>query len=72
MKAYATAIYMHIKKQNTFCVNLVFTKMRLAFKGTSKKRLKKDITLPQLELLTVTIGVRAANSVASELKIVSL
>ena len=46
--------------------------MPLASKDTSKKRLKKDITLPQLELLTVTIGVQAANFVASELKIASL
>ena len=72
MKAYTTAIYLHIEKQNTFCVNLVFSKMRLASKATSKKRLKKDITLTRLELLTVTIGVRAANFVASELKIASL
>ena len=71
MKAYPTAIYLRIEKQNTFCVNLVFSKMRLASKGTSKKRLKKDITLPRLELLTVTIGVRAANFVPSELKIAS-
>ena len=41
MKAYATAIYLRIEKQNTFCVNLVFSKMRLVSKGTSKKRLKK-------------------------------
>ena len=57
MNAYATAIYLHIEKQNTFCVNLVVSKMRLASKGTSKKRLKKDITPPRLELLTVTRGV---------------
>ena len=72
MKAYATTIYLHIEKQNTSCVNLVFSKMRLASKGTNKKRLQKDITLPRLELLAVTIGVQAANFVASELKIVSL
>ena len=72
MKAYATAIYLCIEKQNSFCVNLVFSKMRLVSKGTTKKRLKKDITLPRLELLAATIGVRAANFVASELKIVSL
>ena len=72
MKAYATAIYVHIEKQNTFCVNLVFSKMRLVSKGIHKKRPKKDITLPCLELLAVTIGVQAANFVASELKITSL
>ena len=72
MKAYATAIYLRTERQNTFCVNLVFSKMRLVSKGTRKKRLKKDITLPCLELLAVTIGVRAANFVVSELKIISL
>ena len=61
-----------IERQNTFCVNLVFSKMQLVSKGTSKKRLKKDITLPRLELLAVTTGVRAANFVAYELKITPL
>ena len=72
MKAYATAIYLRIENQDTFCVNLVYSKMRLASKGTSKKRLKQDITLPRLELLAVTVGVGAANFVASELRIASL
>ena len=72
MKAYATAVYLCIEKQNTFFVILVFSKMWLASKGTSKKRLRKDITLPRLKLLAVTIGVRAANFVASEMKIASL
>ena len=47
--------------------------MQLVSKGTSKKRLKKDITLPRLQLLAVTAwGVRAANFIASELMIISL
>ena len=37
MKAYATAIYLRIEKQNTFCVNLMFSKMWLVSKGTHKK-----------------------------------
>ena len=53
----ATAIYLRTERQNTFYVNLVFSKMRLVSKGTRKKRLKKDITLPCLELLAVTMGV---------------
>ena len=72
MKAYATALYLRIETQNSVSVNLVFSKMRLVSKGTSKKGLKKDITLPRLELLAVTIGVRAANFVTGELKIISL
>ena len=72
MKAYATALYLRIETQNSVSVNLAFSKMRLASKGTSKKGLKKDITLPRLELLAVTIGVRAANFVTSQLKITSL
>ena len=54
MKAYTTAIYLCIEEEN---VNLMFSKMRLVFKGTNKKRLKKDITFPRLELLAVTIGI---------------
>ena len=72
MKAYATAIYLRIEEQNSVNVNLMFSKMRLVSRGTNKKRLKKDITLPRLELFAVTIGIRAANFVASELKITSL
>ena len=72
MKAYATAIYLRIEEQNSVNVNLMFSKMRLVSRGTNKKRLKKDITLPCLELFAVTIGIRAANFVASELKITSL
>ena len=72
MKAYATAIYLRIGEQNSVNVNLMFSKMRLVSEGTNKKRLKKDITLPRLELLAVTIEIRAANFVASELKITSL
>ena len=34
--------------------------------------MKKDITLQRLKLLAITIGIRAANFVASELKITSL
>ena len=61
MKAYATAIYLHIEEQNSVNVNLMFSKMQLVSRGTNKKRLMKDITLPRLELLTVTIGIQAAN-----------
>ena len=64
MKTYATAIYLHIEKQYTFCVN---PKMQLVSKSTSKERLNKDIMLPRLELLAVAIAVRAANFVTSEL-----
>ena len=72
IKAYATAIYLRIEEQNSVNVNLMFSKMRLVSRGTNKKRLKKDITLPRLELFAVTIGIRATNFVASELKITSL
>ena len=46
MKAYATAPYLCIETQNSVSVNLVFS---IVSKGTSKKGLKKDITLPHLE-----------------------
>ena len=69
MKSYATAVYLHIERQNCVEVNLVFSKMRLVSSGTSKKKSRKEITLPRLELLAVTIGVRAANFVAKELKV---
>ena len=55
MQQHFIFILKHI--QNSISVNLVFSKMRLVSKGTSKKGLKKDITLPRLELLAVTIGV---------------
>ena len=72
MKAYKTAVYLCTENQNCVDVNLLFSKMRLASRGTSKRRLKKDITLPRLELLAVTIGVRAANFIASQLNITPL
>ena len=57
MKAYTIALHLHIETQNFISVNLVFSKMRLVSKGTSKKGLEKDIMLPHLELLPVTIRV---------------
>ena len=68
MKAYATALYLRIKTQNSISVNLIFSKMRLVSKSNNKRGLK-HITLPRLELLAVTIGVRAANFVVKELKV---
>ena len=52
-------------------LNLIFSKMRLVSKSNNKRGLK-DITLPRLELLAVTIGVRAANFVVKELKVTPL
>ena len=70
-RAYATVIYLRAEYNVT--VNLVFSKLRLVLidKENSKKP-KKEITLPCLELLAVTIGVRAANFFTRELKIPSL
>jgi len=56
-KAYATAVYLHIQYQDVVRVSLVFSKMKLV------PEKKKEITLPHLKLLVVTIGVRAANFV---------
>ena len=42
--------------------------MRLASKGLSAKNKSKEITLPRLELLAMTIGVRAANFVMKQLQ----
>ena len=57
IKAYATAIYLCIQSQDSVRVNLVFSKMRLASKGLGIKKKTKEITLPRLELLAMTIGV---------------
>ena len=72
IKAYATALYLRIETQNSISVNLVFSKMRLVSKSSNKKGLRGNITLPHLELLAVTIGVRAANFVVKELKVTPL
>ena len=42
--------------------------MRLASKGLGTKKKTKKITLPRLELLAMTIGVRAANFVMKQLQ----
>ena len=60
-------IYVHIEGNNSVKVNLVFSKSRLVSSGKSKGQSKKEITIPQLELLAVTIGVRTANFIAKEL-----
>ena len=68
IKAYATAIYLRIQSQDDVRVNLMFSKMRLATKGLGAKKKMKEITLPRLELLATTIGIRAANFVTRELQ----
>ena len=68
IKAYATAIYLRTQSQDDVRVNLVFSKMRLATKGLGAKKKMKEITLPRLELLATTIGIRAANFVTRELQ----
>ena len=67
--SYATAVYLHVEGNNSVKVNLVFSKSRLASGGKDKGKSKKEMTIPRLELLAVTIGVRAAKFVAKELKI---
>jgi len=63
-------IYLRVEYQDEVKVNLVFSKMRLVSVDTGKgKKPRKEITLPRLELLAVTIGVCAANFVTKELKI---
>jgi len=64
-KAYATAVCLRVQYQKPVKVNLVFSTRVSSDKGKTKKA----ITLPKLELLTVTIGVRAANFVSKELHI---
>ena len=66
--SYATAVYLHVEGNNSVKVNLVFSKSRLASGGKDKGKSKKEMTIPRLELLAVTIGVRAAKFVAKELK----
>ena len=68
IKAYATAIYLHIQNQDSVRVYFVFSKMRLASKGSGAKKKTKEITLPRLELLAMTIGVGAANFVMKQLQ----
>ena len=50
-------VYLRIQSQDNVRVNLVFSKMTLASKGLGTKKKTKEITLPHLELLAVTIGV---------------
>jgi len=38
MKSYATAVNLHIERQNCVEVNLVFSKIKLVSSGTSKKK----------------------------------
>ena len=68
IKAYATAIYLRIQNQDSVQVNLIFSKMKLASKGLGAKKKTKEITLPRLELLAMTIRVRAANFVMKQLQ----
>ena len=68
IKAYATAIYLCIQNQDSVQVNLIFSKMKLASKGLGAKKKTKEITLPRLELLAMTIRVRAANFVMKQLQ----
>ena len=68
IKAYATAIYLRVQNQNGVQVNLVFSKMRLASKGSNAKKKSREITLPRLELLAMTVGARAANFVMKQLQ----
>jgi len=70
MKSYAAVVYLCVEKQSSVRVNLIFSKMKLVSKSTNK--LKKDLTLPRLELLAVNIGIRAANFVVRELRLPSL
>ena len=66
-------IYLRAEYQDNFKVNLVFSKLRLVSIDTeNSKKPKKEITLLHLELLVVTIGVRAVNFVTREQKIPSL
>ena len=72
-RAYATVIYLRAEYQDNVKVNVVFSKLRLVSIDTeNSKKPKKEITLPRLELMAVTIGIRAANFVTRELKIPSL
>ena len=71
-RAYATVIYLRVEYQDNVKVNLVFSKLRLVSVVKRKGKRPKKITLPHLELMAVTIGVRAANFVTRELKLPSL
>ena len=64
---YATAVYLRSVEENSITVNLVFAKTRLV--PVTKQKKCKKLTVPRLELMGVLIGVRAANFVASELKL---
>jgi len=55
MKSYAAVVYLRVEKQSSVRVNLIFSKMRLVSKNNNT--LKKDLTLPRLELLAVNIGI---------------
>ena len=72
-KAYAMVIYLRNEYKDNVKVNLVFSKLKLVSVVKGKgRRPKKEITLPCLELMAVTIGVCAANFFTKELKIPSL
>lgn len=57
-------IYLWVQYKDLVQVNLVLSKIQLVLKGLKNKT--REITLPHLELLAVTIGVWAANFVIKE------
>ena len=60
--AYATSIYLLVSTQNGITVNLIFSKSRLA-------PVKRQISIPRLELMGFVIGLRCMNFVATELNL---
>ena len=66
---YATTIYLRALDGPIAETNLVFSRMRLVPTGKGKSKLRK-LTIPRLELLAVVIGIRAANFVVYELRLI--
>ncbi len=64
-QAYATAVYLKITSGNSACVNLMFSKSKLAPMNKTNK--KREISLPRLELMAVVIGKRCLKFVEKEL-----
>ena len=60
--AYATSIYQLVSTQNGITVNLIFSKSRLA-------PVKRQISIPRVELMGFVIGLRCMNFVATELNL---
>ncbi|MCP3663650.1 MAG: DDE-type integrase/transposase/recombinase, partial [Gammaproteobacteria bacterium] len=69
-KAYGAVVYARIQlTDGTFSTSLLFSKLRLAPKIIDKKKEKKVISIPRLELIGVWTGIKMKTFVKSQLQV---